>query len=239
MAKSKKELGQELVDHIAKRHEYSDTRELKALIDAGASLEERDADGNTPLILTGIHGMPEVAKWLMDAKANINAVNNKGYSTLLYSLEEPSMAMDRGDDEYLPIAKALLDRPDIDVNLTPTAGNLKFSPLTVAAGRFLYKFVEDIAARGADLDYEDWTHETAMMKAKKSDNGKATVHVLENAFEQREIRREEERKVEKAEQLRQTVIEVTTIVARGAGSDMQGPEKATFAKRPRKFENPI
>ena len=48
---------------------------VKALIDAGADIEARDKNGWTPLHFAAEQGRTETAKFLIDAKANIEAWN--------------------------------------------------------------------------------------------------------------------------------------------------------------------
>ena len=61
---------------------------IKALIEAGANIEARDSDQNTPLHLAvrrscvGSPTNPEAVKVLLDAGANIEAVNNDGKTPL-------------------------------------------------------------------------------------------------------------------------------------------------------------
>lgn len=239
--KTPAELGQELLEHLGKGEWVANEAEVNRLVNAGADLTQRDADGNTALLLTALHGLPKIGvAFVNDPKkrSDINAVNNRGDSALLMSVQPPSALAERADEDYLPIADALLLRPDLDVNAHGPKKPSE-SPLTVVAGRGYFKYVQAIANKGGDLDFEDWQHENALAKAKKAQFGDASVKVLEEAYQQRENQRETERKAEQLAQLQQMVVEVTGIVGRGAGTDMTAPEKASFAKRPRKYDIPV
>ena len=55
----------------------------KVLIAAGADLNAKDKDGNTPLRWAALHDHGDVAKMLIDAGADINAKANNGRTALM------------------------------------------------------------------------------------------------------------------------------------------------------------
>ena len=56
----------------------------KILSWAGADIEVRDDDGNTPLIYASIYGHIEIVKYLIDQGADIEIRNNYGRSFTFY-----------------------------------------------------------------------------------------------------------------------------------------------------------
>jgi hypothetical protein len=55
---------------------------VRLLLSAGASVEDKDKDGETALHHAAGEGDPEVVKALIDAGANVNAKNKEGISAL-------------------------------------------------------------------------------------------------------------------------------------------------------------
>lgn len=59
------------------------SRFVKSLLEGGVSLEQRDDAGNTPLILSAIHGSAETVELLIKAGADVDAFNNTGLTALM------------------------------------------------------------------------------------------------------------------------------------------------------------
>ena len=51
------------------------------------SLEAKNIDGNTPLIIAAEYGHANIVKILIDKKANIEATNNNGQTPLIIAAE--------------------------------------------------------------------------------------------------------------------------------------------------------
>lgn len=64
----------------------------KVLIDQGADLEIRDANGMTPLMAAVKHGDAEIIKTLLQAGANKEAENSEGYTPLMLGILYGKMA---------------------------------------------------------------------------------------------------------------------------------------------------
>lgn len=60
-------------------------RGISLLLDCGANIEMRSADGNTPLLFASWNGAIDSAKLLIERGANVNAKNNKGECALMCS----------------------------------------------------------------------------------------------------------------------------------------------------------
>jgi ankyrin repeat protein len=56
---------------------------VRKLLDGGADVNARDADGNTPLILASFHASPECVELLIKNGANVNAANKAGATALI------------------------------------------------------------------------------------------------------------------------------------------------------------
>ena len=54
----------------------------RALIEGGANIEARNADGATPLIIAAFFGHEEIVRMLVHAGANLDAHNKMGYTAL-------------------------------------------------------------------------------------------------------------------------------------------------------------
>lgn len=56
--------------------------EIKNLLEAGASVHERDEEGRTPLHMAVFNGSEEIVQLLLSAGANPNAQDHKGVTAL-------------------------------------------------------------------------------------------------------------------------------------------------------------
>ncbi len=224
--KSPQELGQELANHVAKGEYAIQIDYVKILVDAGATLEERDAKGNTPLLSAALHGYPDVAELLYKQGANINAVSPRGNGILHYTLPDPGM--DRGTDKFHPIADMALADGNFKVN---QVNDMQQSPLTTAAKENLRNYVQVLADLGADLDQVDWEKKNAMQHAQSGSFGEPTVKVLETAYAARDVRCKMEAQQRAVDELRQEVSAIVGIVGKGSGQQHAAPATARFKAR--------
>ncbi len=51
---------------------------VQILVDKGASLNEKDKMGSTPLLLASLTGQKVLAEWLIEKGADVNAMNDLG-----------------------------------------------------------------------------------------------------------------------------------------------------------------
>ena len=61
--------------------------ELEMLMDEGVKVSDRDANGNTLLLVAAQQGLKRIAKFLLRRNADINQVNNAGNSVLHYCFQ--------------------------------------------------------------------------------------------------------------------------------------------------------
>lgn len=76
---------------------------VKALLDAGANIEQADADGVTPLLMAVLNEQLKVATWLIEKGANVNATDWYGQTPLfaavdVRNLDVPGPTRDNGVD---------------------------------------------------------------------------------------------------------------------------------------------
>ncbi|MDI1226532.1 MAG: hypothetical protein PSY14_02460 [bacterium] len=224
--KTPQELGQELANHVAKGEDAIFIDYVKMLVDAGATLEERDAWGNTPLLSATLHGYPDVAAFLIDAGADYNAANKRGDTVLHITLRKPGF--EQSYDDYLPIADIVLQKPDANVN---ALNDKKQSPLSVAAKEHLYEYTQTLVDKGANLDNIDAEGKSPLQHAQAGSSGATTAQVIETALAERDVRCRLEAQQRAVDDLRQEVSAIVGIVGKGSGQQHAAPATARFKAR--------
>jgi ankyrin repeat protein len=62
---------------------WGNTEKVRSLLRAGADVNARDTNGDTPLIVAAFHGLSETAKILLEQGADLNAKNDIGNTALM------------------------------------------------------------------------------------------------------------------------------------------------------------
>jgi uncharacterized protein len=98
----------------------------KSLIEAGADINEGDADGNNPLLIAILNNHDDLAQMLIDKGADVNAVNKDGRSPLFTAVDQHDV--DWSDRPFvkeadkltsLDIIKSLVEhKANVNVQLT-------------------------------------------------------------------------------------------------------------------------
>lgn len=127
-----------------------EVRPLRQALARGASISARDAQGNTPLILSAAYGDISTLKLLLDRGAEINATNKAGATALL-----------RAGGDFGKI-KLLVER-GAQVNVRSALGH---TPLMVAArSANSHQAVAFLLAHGADVNAMNIDGATPLMAA--------------------------------------------------------------------------
>jgi ankyrin repeat protein len=114
----------------------ADAQAVRKLIDDGADVNTRDAEGNSPLILASFYASPECVALLLAKGADANAANKSGVTALIRAVTEPEKAL------------LLLDAGAEVRARTAVLGN---TPLILAARRAgNSRTVRSLLGRGAD-----------------------------------------------------------------------------------------
>lgn len=158
------------------------------LIDAGADIEQADANGTTPLLAAIINDSMETARLLIDAGANVNAVDWYGQTPLwaavdLRNLDVPGPTRDNGVDRdaALALIELLLERgADVDARTQEypperrwitTLGSLAWVDVTGQTPFFRAALAGDVTImrllleHGADPNIDTFTGTSPLMAA--------------------------------------------------------------------------
>jgi ankyrin repeat protein len=182
-----------------------------ALVKAGASLEERDSEGRTALILAAEFQDTSCVKMLIDAGAKIDEKDDEGATALLLA----AYVGNHAGVEALIEAGAKLDEKDLEEGLTALMyaaceGHLAVVEALIKAGASLDEKTRDgitalmiamehipcleaLIAAGASLDEKTTEGKTALMHAEEavSEDGDEdyveVVRILKDAAEQRRL----------------------------------------------------
>lgn len=130
---------------------------IRLLIAAGADLEATETDGNTPMLIAVQRGRNDVIQMLHDAGAKLNVCDKRGRSVLYFAAIRANTAT----------FSRLLDLGvDPDIHAPP----LNWSPLLDFAWFNKLEFGKLLLDAGANPDFEDETHQTAVYIATRREN---------------------------------------------------------------------
>jgi ankyrin repeat protein len=175
--------------------ENNDTVATKLFLEAGMD-PNANVDGITPLMVAATKNRLEIAKSLIDKKANVNAKDKDGLTALHYavigdpngsaSIDVTKLLIEKGADVNFQstkdgmtplmvavtkgsaeIVKLLLEK-GANVNVQTPAE--KMTALMLAAGQGDAAIVKDLLAKGADVNIKADKGITALTFAKKTNN---------------------------------------------------------------------
>lgn len=131
---------------------------VQSLLERGADLKGKDADGNSALMLATLYGTPEIMKSLLDKSADPNDRNKAGATALMWALEN------------LDKVRLLVDRR-ANVNDRADVTQSGSSPLMMAANSpSSTSVVRFLLERGADVNLTTKSGFTPLMAAMAGGN---------------------------------------------------------------------
>jgi ankyrin repeat protein len=143
----------------------NDLRQVKALLDEGASASEAGPDGITPLMAAAEAGSVDAMKLLIERGADVNAKNTSGSTALIWSVTDPKKV------------RLLLDH-GADVNVAARSGR---TALIIASfANPSAEVVRMLLAKGANVAVMDQRKVTPL-NAATFGNDTATVRLLLDA----------------------------------------------------------
>lgn len=72
-------------DNLISAVYYSEYQKIQDFVSSGANVNEKDTNGDTPLIIAARNGNAPIVKYLCDSGANVNLQNNDGWTALHYA----------------------------------------------------------------------------------------------------------------------------------------------------------
>jgi len=161
----------------------------RMLLEAGANINERDANDITPLIIAITNNHPDVARFLIDRGADIKAVDWYGRTALWAAVETRNMDVDNGTfvnsidrAPYLELIQVLIDRgadlnartkevPPIRRDFLRITGSLSWVDFTGQTSFLTAALAGDVTVlklllkHGADPNIPTYSGTTALMAA--------------------------------------------------------------------------
>lgn len=162
---ARKELGQMNIQYneqsFLKTIESNDSIAVKLFMEAGMD-PNVNVDGGTPLMVAAAKNRVEIAKNLIEKKANVNAKDKEGSTPLIFAI-----VGDPKGSASTEAVKLLLDN-NADVNIHRTHDG--FTPLMAAVAKNDLTIVKLLLAKGADVNAKSKDGITALIVAAASDN---------------------------------------------------------------------
>ncbi|TSA12768.1 MAG: ankyrin repeat domain-containing protein [Betaproteobacteria bacterium] len=136
----------------------ADVDRVRAVLAGGIDCNQRSADGATPLMLAAHSGNPGLVKVLLDAGADVNAADERGWGALMKAAYNADL--DRG---FADVVQLLIDAgADVEA---PIGYGIR--PLMLAAGYGETAVVETLLRAGADVLARNEGGLTALMMVKQ------------------------------------------------------------------------
>jgi hypothetical protein len=129
------------------------------LSDLGAKIEDRDAYGDTPLLVAAAAGELRTVQYLLDKGADPNAVNSESKKTALHAVAGSGRRIDW--PAKTGIAAALLGRASNKKALLDHQARQRETALHVAASKGEVELVEFLIQQGANAQLKDEDGRTA------------------------------------------------------------------------------
>lgn len=148
LEKTRTKSGKALLNAIA----LGNTSKAKAALDAGADVNDTDADGNTPLHLAVKDGEAEIVQLLAKYKPTLETINKHGLTAL-------ALAACEG---HVDIVEKLAEA---GANVNSTTPVQHETPLMMAAYRGAAAMTESLVRHGAKVNLQDSNGVTAFMRA--------------------------------------------------------------------------
>ena len=159
---ARKELGQMNIQYtelsFLKAIENNDSVATKLFLEAGMD-PNVNVDGVTPLMMAATKNRIEIAKSLIEKKANVNAKSKEGMTAL-----GSAIAGDSDGPGNIDVVKLLLEK-GADVNVQTTVE--KMTPIMIAVAKGDVAIVKELIGKGADVNLKADKGITALIVAKK------------------------------------------------------------------------
>jgi len=124
---------------------------ISAMIKEGVSIDARDVNSGTPLILAAAGGHAEVARLLIENNADINAADSSGMTALMRAVQK----------ERIEIVQILI-AAGVDVQIKNNGGH---SALMIAGGAGDATCTQALIAAGSDLNAKDNLGSTVLIRS--------------------------------------------------------------------------
>lgn len=156
---------------------------VAALIDAGADVNEKNEDQETPLLWASFNGHLKVVRYLLDNGARVDERNKEGWSALMAAvlgerLETARVLLSRGADPNAAVREGVTaamtppgdgeESPNCDKNEGVNSRYIGKTPLMAAAETGNERLVKLLLKRGAEINLKTESGDTALTFAEKN-----------------------------------------------------------------------
>lgn len=148
---------------------------VRSLVASGSAVNVKDKNGLSPLYFAAVNGSPKTVKFLIDAKADVKAVNPANSETILMAACQVA-----DNNDFVEIIK-LLNSAGVDINAKDAKGN---TALILTAGKGMPRICETLIGLKADVNARNTKGESALEMAFRVSNLQA-ITMLQSKGAQR------------------------------------------------------
>lgn len=139
---------------------------VNGFISAGINVNARNADNDTPLTASAVHGDAKIVAALLRGGADVNAKGRNEFTALLLALQ----------NKHEAIADILIAHPNIDLKARNPDG---MSALMLAVWHQQSRAVQALLRRGAEVNHQDKDGDAAVHGAALYGNTRILGHLLD------------------------------------------------------------
>lgn len=154
---------------------YEKQEAFEFLMESNASLDQKDSNGNTPLIYALVNGNVPMIRQILQMNQNISVPNKRGFLPIHMGV----FSNDQEAFELIAKATAEAQNTSLELALSRKSEKTECTPLMIAVEVKAFNIVEYLLKTGVNLNDQNSQGKTALMIAIANQNDRSALMILE------------------------------------------------------------